>query len=80
MSAPVARGEQFERYVRRTRRTLDAQQLRAYRADTAGGTKLAVICGDFPDQRSAQQALAALPDWIAGARPIARPGRSLRQP
>jgi len=80
MSAPVAQGEQVERYVRRARRTLDAQQLRAYRADTAGGTKLAVIYGDFPDQRSAQQALATLPDWIASARPIARPVRSLRQP
>ncbi|WP_439535106.1 AAA family ATPase [Methyloversatilis sp.] len=80
MSAPVAQGEQVERYVRRARRTLDAQQLRAYRADTAGGTQLAVIYGDFPDQRSAQQALATLPDWIATARPIARPVRSLRQP
>ena len=80
MSAPVAQGEQVERYVRRARRTLDAQQLRAYRADTAGGTKLAVIYGDFPDQRTAQQALATLPDWIATARPIARPVRSLRQP
>lgn len=80
MSAPVAEGEQVERYVRRARRTLDAQQLRAYRADTAGGTQLAVIYGDFPDQRTAQQALATLPDWIATARPIARPVRSLRQP
>ena len=80
MSAPVAQGEQVERYVRRARRTLDAQQLRAYRADTAGGTKLAVIYGDFPDQRTAQQALATLPDWIATARPIARQVRSLRQP
>ncbi|AOF83443.1 ATPase associated with various cellular activities family protein [Methyloversatilis sp. RAC08] len=80
ISAPAAQGEQVERYVRRARRTLDAQQLRAYRADTAGGTKLAVIYGDFPDQRSAQQALATLPDWIATARPIARPVRSLRQP
>ncbi|MFH1815297.1 MAG: AAA family ATPase [Pseudomonadota bacterium] len=80
MSAPVAQGEQVERYVRRARRTLDAQQLRAYRADTASGTKLAVIYGDFPDQRSAQQALATLPDWIATARPIARQVRSLRQP
>ncbi|WP_306441157.1 AAA family ATPase [Methyloversatilis sp. XJ19-13] len=80
MSAPVAQGAQVERYVRRARRTLDAQQLRAYRADTAGGTKLAVIYGDFPDQRTAQQALATLPDWIATARPIARPVSSLRQP
>ncbi|MDP3874618.1 MAG: AAA family ATPase [Methyloversatilis sp.] len=80
MSAPVAQGEQVERYVRRARRTLDAQQLRAYRADTAGGTQLAVIYGDFPDQRTAQQALATLPDWIATARPIARQVRSLRQP
>lgn len=80
MSAPVAEGKQVERYVRRARRTLDAQQLRAYRADTSGGTKLAVIYGDFPDQRTAQQALATLPDWIATARPIARQVRSLRQP
>lgn len=80
MSVPAAKGAYVEDYLRRARRALDPQQVRAYRAETPGGSQLAVIYGDFPDQRSALQSLAGLPDWIASARPIPRQVRSLRQP
>jgi MSHA biogenesis protein MshM len=80
MSVPAAKGAYVQDYLRRARRALDPQQVRAYRAETPGGSQLAVIYGDFPDQRSALQSLAGLPDWIASARPIPRQVRSLRQP
>jgi len=78
MSVPARRADHVLDYVRRAGRALDAQQLRAYRTDTAGDTQLAVIYGDFADLRSAQQAVEAMPDWIRGTRPVVRQLRSLR--
>lgn len=80
MSAPAAQGGYVQNYLQRARRSLDPDQLRIYRADTAGGPQIAVIYGDFPDQRSALQSLAELPDWIAASRPLPRQVRSLRHP
>ncbi|MBP9118421.1 MAG: sporulation protein, partial [Methyloversatilis sp.] len=80
MSVPATQSTYVENYLRRARRSLDAGQLRLYRAETAAGHQLAVIYGDFPDQRSALQSLVAMPDWIRSTRPIARQVRSLRQP
>jgi len=80
MSVPATQTTYVGNYLRRARGSLDAEQLRLYRAETASGTQLAVIYGEFPDQRSALQSLAALPDWIRSTRPIARQIRSLRQP
>ncbi len=80
MSAPATQGGYVQNYLQRARRSLDPEQLRIYRADTAGGPQIAVIYGDFPDQRSALQSLAELPDWIAASRPLPRQVRSLRQP
>lgn len=78
MSVPAGRADHVLDYVRRAGRALDAQQLRAYRTDTAGDTQLAVIYGDFADLRSAQQAVEAMPEWIRGTRPVVRQLRSLR--
>jgi type II secretory pathway predicted ATPase ExeA/septal ring-binding cell division protein DamX len=78
MSVPASRADHVLDYVRRAGRALDAQQLRAYRTDTAGAPQLAVIYGDFADLRSAQQAVDAMPDWIRGTRPVVRQLRSLR--
>lgn len=78
MSVPASRADHVLDYVRRAGRALDAQQLRAYRTDTAGGAQLAVIYGDFADLRSAQQAVDAMPEWIRGTRPVVRQLRSLR--
>lgn len=78
MSVPASRADHVLDYVRRAGRALDAQQLRAYRTDTAGDTQLAVIYGDFADLRSAQQAIEAMPEWIRGTRPVVRQLRSLR--
>lgn len=78
MSVPASRADHVLDYVRRAGRALDAQQLRAYRTDTAGDTQLAVIYGDFADLRSAQQAVEAMPEWIRGTRPVVRQLRSLR--
>jgi type II secretory pathway predicted ATPase ExeA len=80
MSVPATQSTYVDNYLRRARHSLDAEQLRLYRAETAAGPQLAVIYGDFPDQRSARQSLAALPDWIRSTRPIVRQVRSLRQP
>jgi MSHA biogenesis protein MshM len=80
MSVPATQTTYVENYLRRARRSLDAGQLRLYRAETAAGPQLAVIYGDFPDQRSALQSLGAMPDWIRSTRPIARQVRSLREP
>jgi type II secretory pathway predicted ATPase ExeA len=80
MSAPAAQGGYVHNYLQRARRSLDPEQLRIYRTDAAGGPQIAVIYGDFPDQRSALQSLAGLPDWIAASRPLPRQVRSLRQP
>ncbi len=44
------------------------------------GEDFAVIYGDFPDQRSALQSLAGLPDWITASRPLPRQVHSLRPP
>ena len=80
MSVPATQSTYVENYLRRVRRSLDAGQLRLYRTATTAGPQLAVIYGDFPDQRSALQSLGAMPDWIRSTRPIARQVRSLRQP
>ncbi len=80
MSVPADQGTYVRNYIARASRSLDPQQLRAYRSETASGLQLAVIYGDYPDQRSVQKSLAALPDWIASTRPIARQIRSLREP
>jgi MSHA biogenesis protein MshM len=80
MSVPAAQSDNVLTYLRRARRSLDPQWLRAYRTDDPADAQLAVIYGDFADQRSALQALAALPDWITRSQPIARQVRSLRPP
>lgn len=78
MSVPADKGDYVLDYVRRAGRAVDPQQLRAYRTETPGGAQIAVIYGDFADQRSAQQAAGTLPEWIASSRPLARQLRSLR--
>ncbi len=78
MSVPSGKGPYVLDYVRRASRAVDPALLRAYRTETPAGSQIAVIYGDFPDQRSAQQAIGALPDWIAASRPMARSVRSLR--
>lgn len=78
MSVPAGKGPYVLDYVRRASRAVDPALLRAYRTETPAGSQIAVIYGDFPDQRSAQQAIGALPDWIAASRPMARSVRSLR--
>lgn len=78
MSVPAGKGPYVLDYVRRASRAVDPALLRAYRTETPAGSQIAVIYGDFPDQRSALQAIAALPDWIAASRPLARSVRSLR--
>lgn len=78
MSVPAGKGPYVLDYVRRASRSVDPALLRAYRTETTAGSQIAVIYGDFADQRSAQQAVASLPDWIAASRPMARSVRSLR--
>lgn len=78
MSVPAGKGPYVLDYVRRASRAVEPALLRAYRTETPAGSQIAVIYGDFPDQRSAQQAIGALPDWIAASRPMARSVRSLR--
>lgn len=80
MSAPAAQGSYVQNYLQRARRSLDPEQLRIYRTDAVGGPQIAVIYGDFPDQRSALQSLAGLPDWITASRPLPRQVHSLRPP